>query len=92
MEGIKWFVVYCDASPIGLGCFLIQHGKVIDYSSRQLKVNEKNYPTNYLDSFVIVFIDYIFKYSKSEDEHMIPLRLVFQVLKEHQFFAKFSKF
>ena len=55
MEGIKWFVVYCDASPIGLGCFLIQHGKVIDYSSRQLKVNEKNYPTNYLELTFVLF-------------------------------------
>ena len=28
------FVVYCDASGIGLGCVLMQHGKVIAYASR----------------------------------------------------------
>ncbi|WMV37352.1 hypothetical protein MTR67_030737, partial [Solanum verrucosum] len=38
-------VVYSDASWIGIGCVLMQHGKVIAYTSRQLKVHEKNYPT-----------------------------------------------
>ncbi|WMV45746.1 hypothetical protein MTR67_039131 [Solanum verrucosum] len=28
------FVVYCDASRVGLGCVLMQHGKVITYASR----------------------------------------------------------
>ena len=37
------FVVYCDASQVGLGCVLMQHGKILAYSSRQLKVHEKNY-------------------------------------------------
>ena len=37
---------------------------------------------NYLDSLVIVFIDDILIYSKSEDENMSHLRLVFQVLKD----------
>ena len=31
------FVVYSDASPQGLGCVLMQHGKVVAYVSRQLK-------------------------------------------------------
>ena len=39
---------------------------------------------NYLDSFVIVFIDDILVYSKNEGEHMGHLRVVSQVLKEHQ--------
>ena len=40
-DGLKGFVVYCDASRIGLGCVLMQRGKVIAYASRQLKVHEK---------------------------------------------------
>ncbi|WMV58848.1 hypothetical protein MTR67_052233, partial [Solanum verrucosum] len=48
-EGTDGFVVYCDASRVGLGCLLIQHGKVIAYASRQLKVHEKNYPTHDLE-------------------------------------------
>ena len=46
---------------------------------------------NYLDSFVIVFIDDILIYSKNEGDHMNHLRVVLQVLKEHQLFAKYSK-
>ena len=29
--------MYSDASPQGLGCVLMQHGKVVAYVSRQLK-------------------------------------------------------
>jgi hypothetical protein len=36
----KLFSVYCDASYTGLGCVLMQEGKVVAYSSRQLKVHE----------------------------------------------------
>ncbi|GKA21325.1 putative reverse transcriptase domain-containing protein [Tanacetum coccineum] len=43
------FVVYCDASRIGLGCVLMQRGKVIAYASRQLKIHEKNYTTHDLE-------------------------------------------
>ena len=46
----------------------------------------------YLDMFVIVFIDDILIYSRSESEHVDHLRIVLQVLKDHQLFAKFSKF
>ncbi|KAK1685888.1 hypothetical protein QYE76_046736 [Lolium multiflorum] len=42
----KPFDVYCDASKIGLGCVLMQEGKVISYLSRQLKQHEQNYPTH----------------------------------------------
>ncbi|KAH0784229.1 hypothetical protein KY290_003827 [Solanum tuberosum] len=54
-EGTKGFVVYCDASRVGLGCVLMQHGKVIAYASRQLKVHEKNYPTHDLELAAVVF-------------------------------------
>ncbi|KAF3632361.1 hypothetical protein FXO37_27514 [Capsicum annuum] len=33
-EGVDGFVVYCDASRVGLSCVLMQHGKVVDYASR----------------------------------------------------------
>ena len=39
-EGLDGYVVYCDASRVGLGCVLMQHGKVIAYASRQLKKHE----------------------------------------------------
>jgi len=45
----------------------------------------------YLDQFVVVFIDDILVYSKSEEEHANHLRIVLQVLKEKQLFAKLSK-
>lgn len=44
-EGIDYFMVYCDASHVGLGCILIQYGKVVAYASTQLKVHKKNYLT-----------------------------------------------
>jgi hypothetical protein len=46
---------------------------------------------NYLDKFFIVFLDDILIYSKSEEEHEHHLRLVLQVLREHQLYAKLSK-
>jgi hypothetical protein len=36
----KSFDVYCDASVIGLGCVLMQEGRVISYSSRQLRLHK----------------------------------------------------
>ncbi|WVZ97425.1 hypothetical protein U9M48_042965 [Paspalum notatum var. saurae] len=45
----------------------------------------------YLDKFVVVFIDDILIYSKTEEEHKDHLRLVLQKLREHKLYAKLSK-
>ena len=49
------FEIYSDASLNGLGCVLIQHGKVIAYVSRQLKPHEMNYPPHDLELAAIIF-------------------------------------
>ncbi|KAL8110921.1 hypothetical protein AgCh_026619 [Apium graveolens] len=49
------FVIFSDASYKGLGCVLMQHGKVIAYASRQLKPHEQKYPTHDLELAAIVF-------------------------------------
>ena len=46
---------------------------------------------DYLDKFVVVFIDDILIYSRSHDEHEQHLRLVLQRLKDKKLYAKFSK-
>lgn len=50
------FVVYCDASKMGLGGVLMQNGKVVAYASRQLRIHEKNYPTYDLELAAVVFV------------------------------------
>ncbi|WVZ52959.1 hypothetical protein U9M48_003957 [Paspalum notatum var. saurae] len=50
----KNFTVYCDASKEGLGCVLMQEGKVIAYASRQLRKHEVNYPTHDLELAAVV--------------------------------------
>nr|GFB01216.1 putative reverse transcriptase domain-containing protein [Tanacetum cinerariifolium] len=54
-EGAKNFVAYCDASHKGLGAVLMQREKVISYTSRQLKIHEKNYTTHDLELGAVVF-------------------------------------
>ena len=49
------YTVYYEASKAGLGCVLIQSGRVVAYGSRQLKNHEQNYLTHDMDLAVIVF-------------------------------------
>ena len=53
--GMGGYVIYSDASKKGLGCVLMQHGKVIAYASRQLKPHEVNYPTHDLELAAVIF-------------------------------------
>ncbi|WVZ96060.1 hypothetical protein U9M48_041743 [Paspalum notatum var. saurae] len=50
----KPFDVYCDASGQGLGCVLMQEGRVIAYAFRQLRKHEANYPTHDLELAAVV--------------------------------------
>ena len=49
------YVMYSDASKIGLECLLMQDGKVAAYASRQLKPHEQNYPTRDLELAAVLF-------------------------------------
>nr|GFA88767.1 hypothetical protein [Tanacetum cinerariifolium] len=66
------FQIYSDASKKGLGCVLMQHGKVIAYASRQLKPYEVNYLTHDLELAAVVFVLKIwgnYLYGESCDYH-----------------------
>lgn len=54
-SGSGGFIVFTDASNVGLGCVLMQDGKVIAYGSRQLKDHEKNYVTHDLELAAVIF-------------------------------------
>ena len=49
------YTVYCDASRAGLGCVLMQSGRVVAYGSRQLKNHEQNYPIHDMELATVVF-------------------------------------
>ena len=51
----KEYEIFTDASLNGLGCVLMQEGKVVVYALRRLKPHEKNYPTHDLELAAIVF-------------------------------------
>ncbi|TYK19408.1 ty3-gypsy retrotransposon protein [Cucumis melo var. makuwa] len=54
-DGSGSFMIYSDASNKGLGCVLMQQGKVVAFASRQLKSHEQNYPTHDLELVAVVF-------------------------------------
>ncbi|GJW67863.1 putative reverse transcriptase domain-containing protein [Tanacetum coccineum] len=70
-DGPNDFVVYCDASGIGLGYVLMQRGKVIAYASRQLKIHEKNYTTHDLELGAVVSAFKIWRHYLYETKSVI---------------------
>lgn len=54
-RGTNSFVIYHDASRVGLGFVLMSKDKVVSYHFRHLKINERNYPTYDLELAAIVF-------------------------------------
>jgi hypothetical protein len=52
----KPFDVYCNASATGLGGVLMQEGRVISYSSRQLRCHEENNPAHDLELAAVVMV------------------------------------
>ena len=54
-SGNQEFMVYSDASTQGLGCVLMQQGKMVAYASRQLKKHEQNYLTHDIELVAVVF-------------------------------------
>ena len=54
-SGKDGYVVYNDASKQGLGCVLMQNGRVITFASRQLNKHEQNYPAHDLELAAVVF-------------------------------------
>ena len=54
-SGLGGFMVYSGASCQGLGCVLMQHGKFVAYTSRQLNPHERNYLTHDLELAVVIF-------------------------------------
>jgi hypothetical protein len=52
----KPFSIYCDASGQGLGCVLMQDGRVVAYASQQLRKYELNYSTHDLELAAVVHV------------------------------------
>ncbi|KAG8483157.1 hypothetical protein CXB51_022108 [Gossypium anomalum] len=82
----KEFMIYSDASLIGLGYVLMQEGKVIAYASRQLKPHEKNYPTHDLELAAIVFALKIWRHYLF-DYHPGKANVVADALSQKSLFA-----
>ena len=56
------YTVYFDASKDGLGCVLMQSGRVMAYGSQRLKNHEQSYPTHDMELVAIVFALKIWKH------------------------------
>ncbi|KAL2251426.1 UNVERIFIED_CONTAM: Transposon Ty3-G Gag-Pol polyprotein, partial [Sesamum indicum] len=75
-SGDGGYVVFTDASRQGLGCVLMQHGRVIAYASRQLRPHEINYPTHDVKLAAIVHVLKIWRHYLYEE--------TFQIFTDHK--------
>ncbi|KAK9111390.1 hypothetical protein Scep_018909 [Stephania cephalantha] len=67
-ESGNYFEVNTDASKVDLGRVLMQDGRVIAYTSRQLKIHEKNYRTHDLELAAVVFALKIWRHYLYEEK------------------------
>ncbi|XP_073057156.1 uncharacterized protein [Primulina eburnea] len=81
-SGVGGFTVHTDASHQGLGCVLMQHGRVFAYASRQLKPHESRYPVHDMELAAVVFALKIW--------HTQPVR-VFMIQAEPELFVKIKE-
>ena len=56
------YKVYYDVSKDGLGCVLMQSGRVVAYGSQHLKNHEQNYPTHDMELAALIFALKIWHY------------------------------
>nr|XP_016490334.1 PREDICTED: uncharacterized protein LOC107810108 [Nicotiana tabacum] len=72
----RGFTVFYDASRVGLGCVLMQNGRVIAYASRQLKKHEQNYHTYDLEMAAMAKSSLVerIKATQYEDEQLCKYR------------------
>ncbi|GMI64252.1 hypothetical protein HRI_000094500 [Hibiscus trionum] len=71
----KEFVIFSDASYIGLDCVLMQERRVVAYASRQLKVHDKNYPTHDIELATVV-LKYLMTHRESNSTQRRWLKLL----------------
>ena len=76
LSGPEGYEIYSDASLKGLGCVLMQNGRVVAYASRQLRPHELNYPTHDLELAAIVFALKIWRHYLCGEK--------FQIFTDHQ--------
>ncbi|GJR33819.1 putative reverse transcriptase domain-containing protein [Tanacetum coccineum] len=74
-DGPEDFMVYCDASGVGLGCVLMLKNKVKAYASRQLKIREKNYTTHDLE---LVVADVLSKKERVKPKRVRAMNMTLQ--------------
>lgn len=61
-NGNKCYVVYNDAYKLGLSSVLMQHGKMVAYTSRQPKTQEQKYATHDMELVAMVFVFKLCRY------------------------------
>ncbi|KAI3732508.1 hypothetical protein L1987_63713 [Smallanthus sonchifolius] len=83
--------VNCRNCPLNCKIYWIKVSSNLVHHRGELRYYLSRRRTPYLDQFVIVFIDDILIYSKNKEEHEEHLRLILELLKREQLYAKFSK-